>query len=314
MLALASALVFHAYYFGWFSWFLLQLTVLLPLLSVLVSLPAMLRARLRLEAEGACLRQEKAFAAVHTNGGFLPVPPCCFRLQTEHVMTGEKTRLRQKTVGTDSRYLMLDTSHAGLLRCTLERARVYDYLKLFRIPVRVSLPVEVLVKPAAEEPEQLPNLTRFMTKRLQPKHGGGFSEEHEMRTYRPGDPLRDVHWKLSVKTEDLIIREAQEPVRGKVLLTLDLAGTPDEIDSVLSSFLWLSRWLLEHETPHELIWIDPTDCHVVSVRITAAREQEEALERMLCVRLRQDLPGLSDRRFSHADWRYHIRPRGEGMS
>ena len=57
-LGLAAAVVFHAYYFGWYSWFVLQLTVLLPLFSLLVSLPSMLRAGLTLEGPSVCRQAE----------------------------------------------------------------------------------------------------------------------------------------------------------------------------------------------------------------------------------------------------------------
>ena len=40
LLGLAGALVFHIYYFGWYSWFVLVLAVALPWFSLLVSLLA----------------------------------------------------------------------------------------------------------------------------------------------------------------------------------------------------------------------------------------------------------------------------------
>ena len=312
LLGLAAALVFHAYYFGWYSWFVLQLTVLLPLFSLLVSLPAMLRARLWLSTVEECTHFDAAYVTVQADGGFLPLPPCRFCLCTEHVMTGKKVKCWQKSAGEECWYIRLNTDHVGLLRCSAERARVYDYLKLFRVPVRTGQPAELLVKPRAEEPRQLPNLTRFMTKHLQPKPGGGFSEEHEMRPYRPGDMMRDVHWKLSVKTDELIIREAQEPVHGKVLLTLDLMGTPQQLDSVLSIFLWMSGWLLEHDTPHQLAWIDPADCSPAAVDIANCENLEQVLGRLLRSAVRRDVPSLAEQRFSYADWRYHILPEEEG--
>lgn len=30
---------------------------------------------------------------------------------------------------------------------------------------------------------------------------GAYAEEHELRPYRPGDPMRTVHWKLTAKQE-----------------------------------------------------------------------------------------------------------------
>ena len=61
--ALLGALLFHTYYTGWFSWYLLMLAVILPWFSLLCSLRPMLRLRLQADmpsvsrlGEPACLR------------------------------------------------------------------------------------------------------------------------------------------------------------------------------------------------------------------------------------------------------------------
>ena len=311
ILGLAGALVFHAYYFGWYSWFVLQLMILLPMLSLVISLPAMLSARLQIELQPACTQCEAAYVSVRLAGSRLPLPQCRLRLQVTHTMTGERQVLKNIITGTDQWYVKLDTAHVGQLCCTAKRVRIYDYLRLFRMPVRGCGRAALVVFPEAREPKVLPNLSRFRTKQLRPKPGGGFSEEHEMRQYREGDRLRDIHWKLSVKTDSLIVREAQEPLRGEVLLTLDLAGTQAQIDSVLCSFCWLSKWLLEHDTPHRITWIDPEDCQLASMEITHEGELRQVLERLLCSGLRPDTPSVAQRRFDRVDWRYHILPEQE---
>ncbi|MBR2633811.1 MAG: DUF58 domain-containing protein, partial [Lentisphaeria bacterium] len=40
-----------------------------------------------------------------------------------------------------------------------------------------------------------------------PKPGGGYGENYEIRQYRPGDNLNQIHWKLSAKVGDLMLRE-----------------------------------------------------------------------------------------------------------
>lgn len=311
LLGLAGAVAFHAYYFGWYSWFVLQLIVLLPLFSLLVSLPAILRAGLTLEAPATCQQHETVCLSLKTTGGFWPVPRCSFRLRMTHGMTGQRRVLRQKVGGLEQWYVKVDTSHAGAVYCRAEKVRVYDYLRLFRIPVRGGQTVEILVRPQPVEPSQRPDLSRFLTKSLQPKPGGGFSEEHEMRTYRPGDMLRDIHWKLSAKTDDLIVREAQEPVRSKVVLSLDLCGTQEDLDDILGVFLWLSTWLLEHDTPHRLIWIDPKDCALAEGYISDEGSLGSVLTRLLRAEVRPDLPSIVGHHFRDVDWRYHIAPEKE---
>ena len=308
LLGLAGALVFHIYYFGWYSWFVLVLAVALPWFSLLVSLLAMLRTRLRMDAPALLTRNEAAYVTLRAGNGFLPQPLCRFRLTITAVMTGERRSLRQSTQSQGSWYVPLDTSHAGAYLCQVEKARVYDYLGLFRLPVRAPAPVETVIRPVPREPARLPNLRHFLVRQLKPKPGGGFSEEHELRDYRPGDSMREIHWKLSVKTDRTIVREAQEPVRGLTLLTFDLRGTPGRVDATLEELLWLSQWLLDHDTPHQILWIDPTDCEPATAPIEAPADLEALLSRLLRTPLRPDTPSLEGRTFPRATWRCHISP------
>ena len=308
LLGLAGALVFHIYYFGWYSWFVLVLAVALPWFSLLVSLLAMLRTRLRMDAPALLTRNEAAYVTLRAGNGFLPQPLCRFRLTITAVMTGERRSLRQSTQSQGSWYVPLHTSHAGAYLCQVEKARVYDYLGLFRLPVRAPAPVETVIRPVPREPARLPNLRHFLVRQLKPKPGGGFSEEHELRDYRPGDSMREIHWKLSVKTDRTIVREAQEPVRGLTLLTFDLRGTPGRVDATLEELLWLSQWLLDHDTPHQILWIDPTDCETATAPIEAPADLEALLSRLRRTPLRPDTPSLEGRTFPRATWRCHISP------
>jgi len=308
---LAGTVVFHAYYFGWFSWFLLVLMLCLPWFSLLVSLPAMLRVRIHLDLPAACMREEPAYVTLRAANGFLPMPRCRFRLTVHTVMSGKAVSMKQQIPGHDSWYVPLDTSHCGVLRCSAGKGRIYDYLGLFCLPVRAGKDGELMVKPAAAAPSNMPNLSLFLARRRQPKPGGGFSEEHELRDYRPGDSMRDIHWKLSVKTDRMIVREAQEPIRGLTLLTLDLAGTPDDVDSVLQQLQWLSQWLLDHDTEHQVLWIDPADCQMATAAIRTPEDLQKMMQRLLRSSLREDTPSLLDRRFAQASWRYHIQPERE---
>lgn len=308
VLGLAGALVFRVFYFGWYSWFLLVLAVCLPVFSLLVSLPAMLRVRIRMDAPASCMRGEPVYVTMQASNGFLPMPRCRFRLRLHHRMTGKTVVLRQTTPGHDSWYVPVETEHCGVLECSVERGWVYDYLGLFCLPVRGGAGAELMICPVAVQPEKLPNLAQFLTRRRRQKPGGGFSEEHELRDYRPGDNLRDMHWKLSVKTDRLIVREAQEPIRGLNLLTLDLRGEPEQVDTVLEQLLWLSRWLLDHDTEHQVIWIDPADCELASAPVRTPEELGELMKVLLRSSLDENTPSIAQRRFRNAAWRYHIQP------
>ncbi len=310
LLALAGVLVFHTFYFGWYSWFLLVLTVCLPLFSLLVSILAMVRIRLSLDAPLACHRGDSVYVSLRAQNGFLPMPRCRFRLVVRACMTGKELRTKQEPLGQELLYVPLDTTHVGVLQCRLEKARVYDYLGLFYFPVRRPPAAEVQVNPRPTQPDKLPNLSHFLARQRRPKPGGGFSEEHEMRDYRPGDSMRDIHWKLSVKTDRTIVREAQEPIRGSTLLTFDLRGTQTQTDHLLEQLLWLSRWLLEHDTPHQFIWFDPEVQQLTTQDVETAADQQAVLTRLLHTPVRDDTPTIAHRKFPTATWRCHLEPEG----
>ena len=61
---------------------------------------------------------------------------------------------------------------------------------------------------------------------------------------------------MSAKTDKLIVREAEEPDLGLVVLSFDFSGTRTQLDSTLRQLLWLSGWLTDREVIHQIDWLD----------------------------------------------------------
>ena len=68
LLALAGTFVFHIFYFGWYSWFLLLLMVCLPVFSFVVSILAMARIQLRLMLDENVMSGERTIKITLTHG------------------------------------------------------------------------------------------------------------------------------------------------------------------------------------------------------------------------------------------------------
>ena len=98
--------------------------------------------------------------------------------------------------------------------------------------------------------DEPPQLKKRPMRLWRPKPGGGFSEIHDLRLYRPGDDLKHIHWKMSAKTGKLIYREPMEPVQKGYVLNITVSGTTEELDRKLGKLLWTSRMLLEGEFTH----------------------------------------------------------------
>ena len=233
--ALLGCLVFHVAYQGWLAWVLLLGLLGLPLLSLLVSLPAMLTTSVCVHK---CIPVSKGaritLRAVAQSR--LPLPPYSCRFEMTRELTGQKTDV---TAGQ-----ALDTQHVGRITITPKKSRVHDYLGLFRIPIRNRKEAHLTVRPLPVPMAVPEDLERFLSVSWRPKPGGGFAENHELRLYRPGDSLNQVHWKMTAKTGKLMIREAMEPMPGRMALTVDISGTPEELDRKFGRLLWMGQYLL----------------------------------------------------------------------
>ena len=225
-LFLLAAVVFHSFYTGWFSFFLLLFSVLLPVFSLLVSLPAMLRAAYTPQLPLRCFcGQDAQFALQPSSASRLPVSCCRLHLLVCDAVGGTQQAEWLTLAGTLRFSLRVDTRHAGQQTFRVDRARVYDALGLVGLPLQLPTACSIAVEPEPLEPAELPNLSQFQYRSYHPKPGGGFSEIHDLREYRPGDSLHEIHWKLSAKTDKLIVREAEEPNRGLIVLSFDFCGS-----------------------------------------------------------------------------------------
>ena len=290
--ALCGLIIFYWAYQEWFSWLALIGVLCFPVAVLVMSLPAMLLLRLKAEAP-ASIPVGQQCAAECAVKCLLPPPPYSCRIQVKNAMTGQTVMLKEGQP--------LPTGHCGQLTCRLERARVYDYLGLFRLGIYKKTSAAVLVRPRPVPIQNLPQLERYMASAWRPKAGGGFSENHELRLYRPGDSLNQIHWKLSAKTGNYIIREPQEPEKRDLLLNLELRGTPEELNRMLGRFLWLSEYLLERGLRHKVRAL--TGSGILCLPVAGKQELEDALQALLCAPMASADAVME---VTAASWQYRI--------
>ena len=277
----------------WFSWILLLAAAALPWLSLLLSLRSMVTARMELRAPRRVQAEEpcSVTAALQSKGIFLP---SYARLQVYASLTGETRTLRP---GEE-----LPTRHCGALTVTPLRPFCCDPLCLWRRHFRKMPPLTVYVFPRRQKQDPPAGLEQHLSAAWRPRPGGGFSEQHELREYRPGDSLNQIHWKLSAKTGGLMIREPMEPLHTRMLLTLDLQGSPDELDHKLGRLLWLGEYLLEQTLTFSVLAL--TGDGLLEQSVASAEDLQTCMEALLSA-----APAAGGSVLDHpvqAAWRYHI--------
>ena len=251
---LTGAAFFLILYPLWFSWYLMVALLLAALFDVVLSLPGMLSGSISFAAPEVIEQGEDAALVLkmaerkHFILSYFPA--LCVKLRVISICEGCINK-RHYVIASRSerRYeVKVDTSHGGVTVYKTKRVWIVSLLGLFCIPVNcVERAVVLVLSPPAKPPFTLALPQGTI---LRPKSGGGFSDEHDLRLFRHGDNLRNVHWKVSAKLGSLIVREPLTPLTQSRLILVSKWNTGEQRDVVLGRLRWISEYLCYWKLPH----------------------------------------------------------------
>lgn len=306
---LLGALAFFMNYRMWFSAFVMLTLLLLPLFSIGLSLFSLRAKSVTMRCDRTVVRGENAELRIQEScKSFFQPPPVAITVVVTDSMTGDKNTFDLELCGGKAQTFILESRHCGYLTFHAKRLVMRDYLGIFSIPLKPPEDVHLAVMPVECAPSPLPDLSMITPASYRPKPSGGYSEIHELRDYRLGDSMREIHWKLSAKADRLVVREPQIPNHGTVVVSFELDPDTDRADAVLDRLCYICRWMLEHETEHDVRWVSTAERGIVSKTVASLSD----IEPLLFAVMRDPLPdassasaGIEKRRIICA-YRYHI--------
>ena len=189
-------------------------TLMLPWLMVLYAVTGIvsLRDSNKLEAETVQKETPVGYEIMLANDGFLPYP---------HVEADVLYPSRDG-VRCEARRVSFSLAPYGVFRINenavfhyrgsydigVKDIYVYDVLKMFRIRLRQDnlRPVFVMPRRLALPDDGEGAASEINTTEVRNMQGSDRTELTEIKEYQMGDGLRDIHWKLSSKTQDLMVK------------------------------------------------------------------------------------------------------------
>jgi len=156
----------------------------------------------------------------------------------------------------------LNSCHCGKLRITVDNFILRDPLKLIKRRLNLSEETETTVIPDTfnTQIELIDDITNVVDNDIYStaKAGNDTSEMFAIREYIPGDSIKSIHWKLSQKSDKLMVREFGFPIVNQVLILLETAVlteiTPEQIDAMAEIFISVSLKLAEQDITHTAGW------------------------------------------------------------
>ena len=121
---------------------------------------------------------------------------------------------------------------------------------------------------------------------MQNRKGSDASEIFDIRDYVPGDDIRTIHWKLSGKTDELIVRQASAPSHYNIALLPDfgrshLAGpkAQQELNAAVAIASSVAERLIRRGVP--FCTVVPTKQGIERFEVCTERDFHELLPRWL---------------------------------
>lgn len=164
---------------------------------------------------------------------------------------------------------------AGNYEIALKRLIIFDITGLFYRKKRISKWQNVQVMPKFHDvPIVLTESTRHFNGEADvyedSRAGNDHSEILQMREYKAGDRIQNIHWKMSAKQDELIVRENSMPKACAVVLFLDFQGKKKyrkNMMSFIEAAASISFSLMDAGCHHYVAWYSDADYDVMRVRI-----------------------------------------------
>ena len=288
LVTLLSTFIFFLCYKMWVSWILLLVVLMVPVLSLVMSIIASRTMKFRSDSQTSVLIGTPTSLNITTSGLASYFSFCRVKMTVTDHMTGAVKKHVFEIHDNGTSKIPIDTKHCGSYSYWLTWLSVYDLFGLFHINTNLNKNNEIFVKPVPSIPERMPNMFGFKAKNLR-KSKQPSSEIYDIREYQIGDPLRTIHWKMSAKKDELLVKEPLEEYGGHSRVLLKLTADRDELDLHLGQIVFTSKFFLERETAHR-IRIIPPDRGEVAFEIESENDLERAITNILRMRIPKESP------------------------
>lgn len=209
--------------------------VVIGQIFVTILVAVMLRrdaAKIRLEFSVPVSAQEGRAAAfavkVHVDGRLWVTQRMIVEIKLKNRMFGTQEQRKISLMISDQtkRYERLfEMRHCGQTEFEVEKIWVQDIFRLFRAETKTVQKCSCICYPRRLRMQVSTSEKTIGTPKtegvMQNKKGHDPSEMYDIRDYVPGDDVRSIHWKLSSKSEELVLREPSDPSHYRVAVMAD---------------------------------------------------------------------------------------------
>ena len=297
---LVAAGAFFILYLDPLSLILFLVIAALPVFLFIITLLARILTTIDVDiSNSAATKGEEALLYFTINNrSFISLKNLAVAVRVENFFLGESEErdivMSSPALTTERVKYGIKSEHIGVIKISVKNAVIYDYFKLFSFKIKlnkeftVSFLPEILPVPVTLRVNPYINTESDVFSKIKP--GDDPSEIFKIRDFEGGDKLNRIHWKLTTKTGNLMVKEFSLPINTSVIIALELnpkkekEGYLDYLDTVIESAVCISSFLTENNIRHFIQWYDAESESVFKEDIKGKNELYTALSLILSSR------------------------------
>lgn len=239
---------------------------------------------------------------VMDNPTWFPLINATLRLKVENRFYQEEgmhslnlpVHARRKTEASYSIWM----DYSGRFVVSVERIELMDLLGICEAVLPVAVQKECVVFPSGASQDQeagriyMIGVSEAMESR---QKGYDFSDVSGIREYIPGDKLQNIHWKLSMKKDDLMVKERISVSAMQLNVLVELANDEEmRLESVLELADGVTRSLVAQNLPFTVFYYSTNLGSLRDCYIGNEVERQQWLEMVLYDRSYPDFGRVED--------------------
>lgn len=159
--------------------------------------------------------------------GIIPIAPMLLELYATQDTPETAVQLKDAPGRTQKLTLPFHAAHVGVSSPGVKSCTVEDLFGLFAITKQPkAAQSELLVLPLPFQVEQLTFAPGDSGLETMARATEDVTNPSDIRAYMPGDALKKIHWKLSARKRELVVRRFEEPVLPDALVLMDCSPPP----------------------------------------------------------------------------------------
>ncbi|MDE5835349.1 MAG: DUF58 domain-containing protein, partial [Ruminococcus sp.] len=270
LLLIVICVFFYILYMWNFSLVLMIIFLVLPVVMFVTTLITKLSIKTEFAVQSKTTPKNTSFPVqlCVTNNSIFPVGKAEAHIEYYNIFNNQINEFELlfplQALNSQRVTFQLSSKYCGILKIRSAYIIIYDSLRIFKFKTGKNITAEIAVMPEIHEVNGAISFTDRESEESsvfsENNAGDDPSEVFDLREYAVGDKINRIHWKLSSKKDELIVKEYSMPVDVPCMIFLNLKCYEDSeytlpvFDTLVETLMSVSQFLIENERIHKVVY------------------------------------------------------------